>query len=358
MPASPPSNTEALPKSAPSRMRRLLPVIVLAVIALLLWIFRGRIHFDWRTLLHELRSVAIEPVLIAVGCIYVGYWLRAVRWAVLLSPVRKSTSLELFPAQVIGFTIVGLFGRVADLARPYLIARRLHTPVATQLAVYSIERAFDLGAAAILFSVTLAFAPSSMPHHEAFARAGLLSFAATLFLAIFAVALRFAGELLARLAARLLHPFSARLSESVAAKLLDFRQGLEAISTLRELLYALALSLMMWIGIAFAYIECAHAFPASPQLATLSLAATMLLMATSMGGSLFQLPVLGWFTQIAVLAAALHTLFGVPLETASACGAIILFVMNLSIIPAGLIAARIQGITLTEAARNAEAPSS
>jgi hypothetical protein len=80
----------------------------------------------------------------------------------------------------------------------------------------------------------------------------------------------------------------------------------------------------------------------------------MLLLATSLGGSLLQLPILGWFTQIAVLAAALHGFFAVPLETASACGFLILCVANLAVIPAGLIAARTEGITLREAATSSE----
>ncbi len=34
---------------------------------------------------------------------------------------------------------------------------------------------FDLGAAAIIFSFALAFAPKGMPHHEIFVKTGLVS---------------------------------------------------------------------------------------------------------------------------------------------------------------------------------------
>jgi len=74
----------------------------------------------------------------------------------------------------------------------------------------------------------------------------------------------------------------------------------------------------MWVVIAFMYLEAVHAFRATPSLADLSFAGTMLLLATGLGGSLIQLPILGWFTQIAVLAAALHGFFNVPLETLTA----------------------------------------
>ena len=333
-------------------VKTIVPIAVL-LLALGLWLAHSHTTFDVHSLLHQLHSVSIPYILTALACTYLGYWLRAWRWAVLLGPLRKTAALEMLPSQLIGFTIVGLFGRFADLARPYMIARRLKTSVATQLAVYSIERAFDLAAAAILFSVTLAFAPRDMPHHEAFARAGALSLAATAFLAAFALALRFAGDRVAAFALRLLSPVSKPFASSAAARILDFSQGLRIVSTWAEFLGALAISLTMWLVIALMYLNSAHAFRGAPSLATLSFAATMLLLATSLGGSLLQLPILGWFTQIAVLAAALHGFFGVPLETASACGVVLLFVGNLAVIPAGLFAARSEGISLREAAKSA-----
>jgi uncharacterized membrane protein YbhN (UPF0104 family) len=328
--------------------RALIPILIL-VLALGLWLAHSHTTFDVHSLAAQLRSINIWLVLLACLLTYIGYWLRAWRWAVLLTPIRPTATRDTFPAQLIGFTIVGLFGRLSDLGRPYLIARRLGTPVATQLAVYSIERAFDLGAAAILFSVTLAFAPHNMPHHEAFARAGIVSLAATLFLAVFAVSLRLAGARIAALVRRLLHPISPSFATSAQTHTLNFSSGLRIVSNLREFLYALVLSLTMWTLIAFVYLTSAHAFRQSPELAHLTFAGTMLLLASGIGGSIFQLPILGWFTQIAVLAAALHAFFGVPLETASACGFILLITCNLAVIPGGLIAARLEGITLREA---------
>ena len=166
--------------------------------------------------------------------------------------------------------------------------------------------------------MTLAFAPRNTPHHAAFARAGALSLAATLLVVAAALIIRFSGDSISRLAHRALHPISARLATAAAARVLDLRAGFRTISTLSEFLAALALSLLLWTGIAASYLLSATAFRASPHLATFTLSATMLLLASGLGGSLLQLPVLGWFTQIAVLAAALHGFFAAPLETAIA----------------------------------------
>ncbi len=337
-------------------LRSLWPLAVLLCVAVLLWVFRNRIAFHPQTFARQLHQLSPLYILLALLAIAVSFVLRGTRWAILLAPVRRSSTLELLPSQCIGFTAVALFGRVADLARPYLVARRLNTPVATQLAVYSIERAFDLSAAAILFSVTLALAPRNIAHHEAFTKAGLLSLAATIFLVAFAASIRFGGDRLAVFVSRILHPAAPRLAEAAAARLLDFREGFRTIATLGQFAAALAVSLIMWLGIALCYLWSAHAFQASPALTAVTFTGVMLLMATSMGASLLQLPILGWFTQIAVLAAAFHGFFGVPVETASACGTVTLLTTTLSIIPAGLIASRVGGIGLREAARSTASP--
>ncbi len=106
----------------------------------------------------------------------------------------------------------------------------------------------------------------------------------------------------------------------------------------------------MWGMIGGAYLETVHAFVDTPELAGLTYSRTMLLMAASIGGSLLQLPIMGWFTQIAVTAAAMHEFYGAPIEVATACGAMLLVVTFLCIIPIGLVYARVEGVSLQQVA--------
>jgi glycosyltransferase 2 family protein len=332
-----------------------LGVVLLLALAVLVWLLRGRIHFDWHSLFRQLQSVSVGRVLAGMAIIYAGYWLRALRWVILVRPLRRTKASELLAPQLIGFSATNAIGRLADLVRPYLIARKLGLPVASQLAVYSVERAFDLGAAAVIFSLTLAVAPHDLPHHAVYVRAGVLSLVGTAGIAAFAVALRVAGTKVPAIFKQLLKPISEKFAARVAERVLDFSQGMQVLSSLREFLAVAGTSLLMWLGIAASYMLSARAFVADPVLGHLSFTATMLLMASSMGGSLIQLPVLGWFTQIAVVGAALHGFFGVPLETASACGAVVFFVLNLDVVPVGIIAARFEGTSLREAVSQSSA---
>jgi hypothetical protein len=110
----------------------------------------------------------------------------------------------------------------------------------------------------------------------------------------------------------------------------------------------------MWVLIAAAYLETLQAFTASPELASITPVKCVLLMAVSGGASAFQLPVLGWFTQIGFVAAALYKFFGVAAEPAMACAATLLLVTFLSIIPVGLIWARFEHVSLRKVAEESE----
>jgi glycosyltransferase 2 family protein len=94
-----------------------------------------------------------------------------------------------------------------------------------------------------------------------------------------------------------------------------------------------------------------QAFGHTPALAALTFPQTMLLVAASIGGSLVQLPVIGWFTQIAAMALTLHVVLNVPIEPATACGAVLLSATFLFLIPVGLLCAYLNGVTLTSTLR-------
>jgi glycosyltransferase 2 family protein len=326
--------------------------VALVVLVLL---FRDKVHFDWSIFLQQLRFVSVGHIVVGVALIYGTYWLRAVRWAAFLSPTKKVSATALLGPQFIGFTAVALFGRLADLTRPYLVARRVGLPLSSQVAVYTIERMFDLGAAAVIFSSALAFTPKGLPHHEVFVRAGAVSIGLTLAIACFAGAVRVAGGAVAGFARHTVGLLSKAAGESIATKIVGFRDGLNALSSARDFGVVTLLSLAMWGMIGCAYVQTAHAFVHTPELAGLTFSRTMLLMAASIGGSLLQLPIIGWFTQIAVTAAAMRAFYGAPIEAATACGAMLLVVTFICIIPTGLIYSRVEHVNLRRVAEESEA---
>jgi len=340
-----------------SRGKGIVSAILVAALVVVVVLFRNKIQFDWGMFWQQLRHVRWTHAAVGVALIWATFWMRAVRWAVLLRPTKKIGLFRTAGAQFIGFTAVALFGRLADLTRPYLISKRVELSLSSQVAVYTIERMFDLGAAAIIFSCALAFTPHDLPHHEVFVRTGVVSLAGTLFLAVFALVVRAWGGAVANLLRTVLGWLSKPVGESVAAKIVEFRHGLQTLSSLPQLLVTLAISLAMWGMIGRSYVETLHAFVDAPALATISFSQTMLLMGASIGGSLLQLPVIGWFTQIAVTATAMRTFYGAPVESATACGGLLLIVTSLSILPVGFVFAQLERVSLRGAAKESEAAS-
>jgi hypothetical protein len=331
------------------RNQILFGLLVLAALVALGVYAQHQHPFDFRLFAQDFRRADWTLVAFGIGCIYLGFVLRGLRWALLIRANKPVAPLSLLSAQVIGFTGVALIGRVADLTRPWLVARKTGLPISSQLAVYIVERLFDLGAMALLFSTAILFGGTSLPHPEIFRKFGLWGLVATLAGAIFLVLVRVSGGLVAEFFQATLGVVSHKLAHAVADKIRNFRTGLNTLRSFTDFLGALALSVAMWILIAAAYILTTRAF-GDPPLRGLTYAQGMVLMASSGVASVVQLPVVGWFTQIGLVAGVLIRLFAADPESATACAATLLGVTFLSILPVGLVWAHIEHLSLRQIA--------
>jgi glycosyltransferase 2 family protein len=325
------------------------------LLALALWA-ATHVKFDWNTFVDQMRHVAWKHIAFGVALIWLGYVMRAVRWAILLKPQKRVSAGSLVGSQVIGFTAIALLGRLAELVRLYLVARRTQLTFSSQIAVYTVERMFDLGATALIFSAVLLLAPdrATLPHHELLQRSALVLLVLAIALAVFAFVVRASGNAVAGFVEQRIASFSPQIGRSIGNKIRAFRAGLNAIHSFWDFLFALGVSLLMWAMIVTAYLETTHSFALSPQLGSMTLGRCVVLMAASMAASGFQLPVIGWFTQIGVLAGFMQEIFKVAPEPALGCGAMLLIVTFLSVVPLGLVWARFEHVSLKQASEQSE----
>ncbi|HEY2469263.1 MAG TPA: lysylphosphatidylglycerol synthase domain-containing protein [Terracidiphilus sp.] len=312
---------------------------------------------------------------IAAVCIYIAFVFRAARWSLLMRHNKKVPLFSLLGIQVIGFTAVGLIGRMADPVRPYLVAKKTGEPLSSQFAIYIVERLFDFGTMALIVSLALLWIPqpalAAVPGQSGvvshlvaplihrfpalsvvFTRFGalLLTMAGVLLL----VAVRLSGDAVAGFFEKSFGLISRNTGPAIGHKIRAFHAGLDLIRSFSDFAFTASISLGMWCLIALAYVETVHPFTASPALAGLSLPNCVLLLMISGSVSVFQLPVLGWFSQIAFVAAALTSFFGAAPEGSTACSATLLLVTFLSIVPVGLIWARFEHLNLRKVALESE----
>jgi glycosyltransferase 2 family protein len=320
---------------------------VLAVLGVLVYLqFRTWRDFDWATFWGQTDQVHITHILCAVALTYVAYVMRAIRWKLFLQPVRRQTSsLSLLQPTIIGFTGLALLGRPGELIRPYLIARRTSLPLSSQLAVWTVERIFDVGAFTVLLVLAIFFAtgPRQLAYYTNFRDAGFLLIGLVAALTLGALAVSQRGEALADRVERRLAHLSADLGQRIALRIREFRGGLNTIHSAASLLQLIAVSVGMWYFIALAYQQVTYSY--GVPVLHVPVSEILLLMGSSMVGSMIQLPGVGGGSQLATIATLQHV-FGVPHELAASCGILLWLVTFVSVVPAGLLLAHRERLSL------------
>jgi glycosyltransferase 2 family protein len=332
------------------KKRILASVVVFLILAVLIYLqYRHWRTFDWGTFWSQTHRINKMHVLHGIGLIYLGYGLRAWRWKIFLKPVRpKTRTLDLIPPTLVGFTGLALLGRAGEFIRPYLIARRTDLPVSSQVAVWGVERIFDIGAFTVLMMLAI-FLPTalpSIPHPEYYLRFRELGFLLTAIVAgttIAAVIIRRNGERVADWVEGRFGHLSSNLGHKLALKVREFGMGLNTIHGPLSLLWLTLVSIGMWYSIALAYQEVTHSYGVDAL--AIPVSQILILMFSSMLGSMLQLPAVGGGSQMATIA-TLSSVFDVPAELAASCGILLWLVTFAAVVPPGLWLAHHERLSL------------
>jgi glycosyltransferase 2 family protein len=340
------------------KKRILASVLVFLILAILVYLqYRHWRTFDWSTFWSQTHRINKIHVLHGIALIYLGYGMRALRWRIFLQPVRpKTRTIDLISPTLVGFTGLALLGRAGEFIRPYLIARRTELPVSSQVAVWGVERIFDIGAFTVLMLLAI-FLPSalpSIPHPEYYLRFREIGFALTAIVsatAVAAVVIRRNGERVAawienwRLGwvAQRFPNLAANLEHKLAVKVREFGMGLNTIHGPWSMLWLTLVSIGMWYLIALAYQEVTHSYGVDAL--AIPVSQLLILMFSSMLGSMLQLPAVGGGSQIATIS-TLSSVFDVSPELAASCGILLWLVTFAAVVPSGLILAHHERLSL------------
>jgi len=346
------------------KKKQILSLVIVAAIlgALVYFQFRSWRTFDWAKFRHYTGGVSLWHIGAGVALIYLAYVMRAIRWAIFLKPTAPTSVRRLIAPQIIGFAALGLFGRAGEFARPYLIARKEKLTFTSQLAVWTVERFFDLGSVLVLMvgffalkgGVIAQVLLQAVRHglHAAAQNAGHklpLALAGLAALAVLFFALQRA---------------SGKMAAALRVRLLAFKQGFNTIHDAKSFVQIVVVSMCMWLMIAGAYIQVLHAYPQIPvavagdpagvqrvaRMNTMNLDDVLLVMGSSMLGSVVQLPGGVGGSQLAVIGILQSNLFSsepynITRELAVSCGIMLWLVTFMSVIPAGVLLARYEKIS-------------
>src|SRR6266511_1059008 len=212
--------------------------IITAILGVLIYLqFRSWQAFDWAKFREYTGDVSLWHIAAGIGLVYLAYFMRAVRWAIFLKPTAPTSVRRVIAPQIIGFAALGLFGRAGEFARPYLIARKEKLTFTSQLAVWTVERFFDLGAVAVLLGGMLAHVLLQAVRsgsHAALQKAGHnlpVALAALVVLVLFIFLLKRA---------------SGKAAGHLRARLVAFKEGFNTIHDAKSFVRLVVVSLAMW----------------------------------------------------------------------------------------------------------------
>lgn len=298
-------------------------------------------NFDFAQFHATLIRLDYRFLLIALAIIYSTYLLRSLRWREFLLPIKETSISNLLTATIIGFGGLALLGRPGELVRPYLISRKEDMPVSTQMAVWVLERVYDLAMIIVIVGGVLYFSlegeelsPSGGQALAHLRMAGLTILALALCgIAVLVFFRRYWESWVPRMMA-LLGFLPPRLVERLRKILEEFGHGLSSLRSGRAFLMGSLYTSLVWISISVGYFLTLKAF--GPPLSNFSFAAAVLVMGFAIAGSMLQVPGIGGGTQV-FTALALTELFGVRPEVAASAAIILWLLTFVAVVPPALI---------------------
>lgn len=274
-----------------------------------------------------------------------GYFGRALRWRVLIRPVKPDPSLwNLFSATVIGFSAITVFGRPGELVRPYLIANKEKVSASSQMAALVLERIYDVLIVFAIFGFALARVRRSAVTlgpalSWVFATGGwvvgALSLAVLALLAAFRHYSAAPRRLLDAIASRRKPAFD-KLGRLMTA----FIQGAESTKSEKAMLLALWYSLLEWATIAVTVFCIIRAFGPALRFGWLDV---LIFLGFLAFGSVVQIPGVGGGPQV-VSVLVLTELFKVPWEVSTSVALVLWFISFVVVVPIGAALALHEGI--------------
>jgi uncharacterized protein (TIRG00374 family) len=328
------------PRKAPKMSRWKVLAAGVAVVVFVAWLLRERwldSSFDWKALGRSFYDLDWRWLGASVLLILLSYAGRALRWRVMLRPLRPEPDFRaLLSATVIGFTAVTLLGRPGEFVRPYLISRTQNVPFSSQLAAWFLERLWDMLAVMLMFGYALAHLENSKatvgPRLAAVLEIGGYLIAAIALGCLFLLVMlgRFSSTMRQRIVAALEFlpaRHHARIERSVTA----FLEGAAATKSRGSVFLMLSYTIAEWCVIVLALACLFWAYPATAQF---GFADVLTFTGFLAFGGLVQIPGIGGGAQIVTIV-ILDEMFKVPLAVATGMAIVIWVLTFVVIVPVG-----------------------
>ncbi len=315
------------------------------ILALTVWRWRDS-HFDWARFFATLTSVNWYWLALSIFLILLSYIGRALRWEVMLRPLRPHPSLwNLCSATVIGFTAIVILGRPGELVRPYLISIKERVPFSSQMAAWLVERILDTLMVLLIFGFALTRTPAQglapgSPLQWVLRAGGYIIAFICVVCVLFLILFRNFSEASEKRILSAVTFLPERHYKRIESTLTAFTTGMQATRNRGFLVLLLGYTVLEWLVIVAGYFFMFRAFSAT---AGFPLVDVLVFVGFVALGSIIQIPGIGGGVQVAAIV-VLTELFGLSIESATGMALLIWVLSFVSIVPFGLLFAFHEGL--------------
>lgn len=174
---------------------------------------------------------------------FIAFLLRALRWKILLNPLKKFPLSMVFNATMIGFMCnYTLPARAGELVRAYLIGSRGNISKSSAIATIVVERVLDV----FILSFITAIIVFSFPVPIWLKRTGTIMALLNISIFIFLVSMHKKKSAFLKIIEKPLNILGKRIKEKVKTFLSAFIEGLNILKSLGNFLLVTVLSFVIW----------------------------------------------------------------------------------------------------------------
>ncbi len=251
--------------------------LIIGLIVAILAVYYTMRNVSVSELMESFRHVNYIWLLPAFVMMCLTYVARAIRWRVLLLPVKEVKTWDLFSPLMVGFMAGVLPARAGELVRAYLLGKKFELSFASSLATIVVERLFDLILLLFLFSWILVFhgeifdgdiAWSGISIRDLAFQFGVFSLALVLVLIAFIYLLTFHNERAISLVHWLVKPFPEKWQYNLIQMVEKFSQGLGVFRNVRALVFIAVATVGVWALIILQYYPLYWAYELQDKSAT------------------------------------------------------------------------------------------
>ena len=196
---------------------------------------------------------------------FMGVWVRSWRWHYLLRPLKKISTIKMFPIVAIGYMGNNIYpARAGEILRAVILKRREEVAISASLATIIVERVYD-------GVVMLAFVFLNLPELarltgesgfvgdiQTLALVGAAAFIGVLVMFLLAAMFPVKAEHFLKWMVNRLIP--SRFRDKVLSVIFPFLTGLESLRSPREALMVFLTSVVIWLLETGKYWFVMHAF--------------------------------------------------------------------------------------------------